>query len=178
MVSLKASSTATRATAGFSFQQSLNPIPRNSAFFRLTPQAHIRSQSFFRQISVPAIKSQQVCLTVCVECAVIWWVSMFLGFNLFKAAILLMGFGLIWIWYGLCCLHVEELISFFLVLWDFQGFEFKVYEFDMYSCLWTVMRWFDKNNVEWRWWTWSVLEKASLNWFMFSFARSSHQEMS
>lgn len=84
MVSLSASSTAARAaTAGFSFQQSLNPIPKNSAFFRLTPQAHIRNQSFFRQTAVPAIKSQQVCLAfqcVCVECAVIWWVLVFLGF--------------------------------------------------------------------------------------------------
>lgn len=59
LISLRASSTATRPTAGFSFQQSLNPIPRDSAFLRLRPQNRMRNQSFSGQLSFPAVKSQQ-----------------------------------------------------------------------------------------------------------------------
>ncbi|XP_057787114.1 indole-3-glycerol phosphate synthase, chloroplastic-like [Salvia miltiorrhiza] len=59
LISLSATSPATRATAGFSFQQSLNPIPKNSEFFRLMPQAHMKNQPLLGQISFPAIKSQQ-----------------------------------------------------------------------------------------------------------------------
>ncbi|KAH6815814.1 Aldolase-type TIM barrel family protein [Perilla frutescens var. hirtella] len=59
LMSLRASSTAPRSIAGFSFQQSLNPIPKNSAFFRLIPHTHMRNQSFLGQVSFPTVKSQQ-----------------------------------------------------------------------------------------------------------------------
>ncbi|XP_047955541.1 indole-3-glycerol phosphate synthase, chloroplastic-like [Salvia hispanica] len=59
LISLRATSPTPRATAGFSFRQSLNPIPKNSSIFRLMPQAHKNNQSFLGKISFPAIKSQQ-----------------------------------------------------------------------------------------------------------------------
>ncbi|XP_011071997.1 indole-3-glycerol phosphate synthase, chloroplastic isoform X2 [Sesamum indicum] len=58
-MSLRASSPAKIAAQGFSFQQSLNPVPPKSAFFRLMPQTHMLIHSPFKQLSLPAIKSQQ-----------------------------------------------------------------------------------------------------------------------
>ncbi|KAL0318608.1 UNVERIFIED_CONTAM: Indole-3-glycerol phosphate synthase, chloroplastic [Sesamum angustifolium] len=58
-MSLRASFPAKIAAQRFSFQQSLNPIPPKSAFFRVMPQTHVLIHSPFKQLSLPAIKSQQ-----------------------------------------------------------------------------------------------------------------------
>ncbi|KAL8465655.1 hypothetical protein ACS0TY_034941 [Phlomoides rotata] len=53
-MNLISASPAARAKLGFSFQQSLNPIPQKSAFSRPMP-----NHSPFKQFSFPSIKSQQ-----------------------------------------------------------------------------------------------------------------------
>ncbi|KAL6493483.1 hypothetical protein OROGR_032262 [Orobanche gracilis] len=59
LISLRSTSFAAKATQGFSFQRSLNPIPRNYAALKLTPQTHLPHYSPCKKLQFPSVKSQQ-----------------------------------------------------------------------------------------------------------------------
>ncbi|KAL6524552.1 hypothetical protein OROHE_016223 [Orobanche hederae] len=59
LISLRSTSFAAKATQGYSFQHSLNPIPQNYAAFKLTPQTHLPHYSPSKKLRSPSIKSQQ-----------------------------------------------------------------------------------------------------------------------
>ncbi|KAL6559355.1 hypothetical protein OROGR_004472 [Orobanche gracilis] len=59
LISLRSTSFAAKATQGFFFQHSLNPIPQNCAAFKLTPQTLLPHYSPSKKLRSPSIKSQQ-----------------------------------------------------------------------------------------------------------------------